>query len=308
MRDDSECLEAKANLLWVRTSQEIYRMLESKFVNCGKRVVYRTIAGELDEAKYRRDQYPGRIRYDYRMSLQRLRRVLSTPVIVQVHSDTNIVARVAAAAARRAHLNPKAASAYPPFATQTALQFRALDFLRKIGELTTPRNINLARLSASWATRRYFWAVHDSRKAHGAAVNFRLSADARTIDRHQKTLLSDEFGMGFAGLVTERLLSASDFVDVDFAVTTPRRFFGATAIHRRRPDFLMWGTGTPLFVVECKGSQTSERGVITQLRRGLEQLPSITVGHTQTVSLVIATHLFEVKVPGRGGNSVRPLR
>jgi len=104
-------------------------------------------------------------------------------------------------------------------------------------------------------------------------------------------LLSDEFGMGFAGLVAERLLAAPEFVDIDFAVTKPQQFFGAAAVHRRRPDFLMWGNGTPLFIVECKGSQTSEVGVINQLRRGLEQLPSITVGDMQTVSFVIATHL-----------------
>lgn len=225
------------------------------------------------------------------MSLQRLRRVLSTPVVVQVQSDATVVTRVAAAAARRAHLNPKAAAVYQPLAGPSVLNFRAIDFLRKIGELTTPRNVNLARLSASWATRRYFWAVHDPARASGVALNFRLSSDARTIDRHQKTLLSDEFGMGFAGLVAERLLAAPEFVDVDFAVTKPQQFFGAAAAHRRRPDFLMWGPGTPMFIVECKGSQTSEAGVFNQLRRGLEQLPSITIGQMQSVSLVIATHL-----------------
>ena len=172
------------------------------------------------------------------------------------------------------------------------MQFKALELLRKIGELTTPNNINLARLSASWATRRYFWAVHVPRTSTAGAVpGFRLSRDARAIDRHQKTLLSDEFGMGFAGLVAERLLHASEFVEVEFAVTNPQQFFGAQALHRRRPDFLMWGNGTPLFVVECKGSQTSLTSVIRQLRRGLEQLPSIDVGNIPKVALVIATHL-----------------
>jgi hypothetical protein len=224
------------------------------------------------------------------MSLQRLRRVLSTSVVVQVQSAAEVVELVTAAGQQRAHLNPKPAAVYSPFAVPTVLQFRPLDFLRKIGELTTPRNLNLARLSASWATRRYFWAVPDPRNS-AAPVNFKLSTDARTIERHQKTLLSDEFGMGFAGLVAERLLEASEFVDIDFAVTRPARFFGAAAAHRRRPDFLMWGDSTPLFIVECKGSQTSERGVINQMRRGLEQLPSITVDKRQSVSLVIATHL-----------------
>src|SRR5687767_4731722 len=57
------------------------------------------------------------------------------------------------------------------------------------------------------------------------------------------------------------------------------------------PTFLMWGTNTPIFVVECKGSQTSRSSVITQLRRGLEQLTSISIPGVQRVDLVIATHL-----------------
>jgi hypothetical protein len=226
------------------------------------------------------------------MSFAQLRRILTTPLRVSVDSDAIVVAQVAAAAAARAHLNPKPAATYPPLAGSTPIQFTALDFLRKIGELTTPSNINLARLSASWATRRYFWAVHNPRTLlAGVTPGFRLSRDARAIDRHQKTLLSDEFGMGFAGLVAERLLQAPEFVEVDFAVSNPQQFFGANPLTKRRPDFLMWGNGTPLFVIECKGSQTSIASVIRQLRRGLEQLPSIDVGTIPKVALVIATHL-----------------
>src|SRR5688572_15791012 len=95
------------------------------------------------------------------MSLSRLRRVLTTPLRVSVQSDAHVVADVTAAAAARQHLNPKPPAIYAPFATPQPFQFRTLDFLRKIGELTTPKSINLARLSASWATRRYFWAVKD---------------------------------------------------------------------------------------------------------------------------------------------------
>jgi len=40
-------------------------------------------------------------------------------------------------------------------------------------------------LSASWATRKYFWAIADG---NGAQQNFRLSQDARLLDFHQKTL------------------------------------------------------------------------------------------------------------------------
>lgn len=222
------------------------------------------------------------------MSLQRLRRILNAPMEVAVESSAGIVASVAAAAAERAHLSPKTPAVYQPLVGASTLSFRPIDFLRKIGELTTPKGINLSRLAASWATRRYFWAIAD-----GGAVTsrFRLSGDARRMDRHQKTLLSDEFGMGFGGLIAERLLQAPDYVDVDYAVTNPAQYFGARAQYRRRPDFLMWGNNTPLFVVECKGSQTTLSSVVGQLRRGLEQLPSIEVGNAPKVALVIATHL-----------------
>lgn len=224
-----------------------------------------------------------------RMSLARLRRVLTTPLHVTVESSNQMVALTTAAI--RHELNPKTAAVYAPLANPQSIQFRPIDFLRKIGELTTPKGVNLARLSASWATRRYFWALHDYSGKPGTQPKFKLSQDARQIDRHQKTLLSDEFGMGFAGIVAERLLQAPEFVEVDFAVSNPQQFFGAKALERRRPDFLMWGAGTPLFIVECKGSQKSRAGVVKQLRRGLEQLPSIDVGNLSKVALVIATHL-----------------
>jgi hypothetical protein len=227
------------------------------------------------------------------MSLARLRSVLQKTLTVNVESTADLANRVNAAAQARLHLHPKPASAYQPLLGTQPLNFRSLDFLRKIGELTTPKKINLARLSASWATRRYFWAIHTSNLAPTATERFRLSKDARNMDRHQKTLLSDEFGMGFAGLVAERLLQVDDFVDVEFATSNSTQYFGATGstTTKRRPDFLMWGVQTPIFIIECKGSQTTLGSVIAQLRRGLEQLPSIQIPTLQSVSLVVATYL-----------------
>jgi hypothetical protein len=176
------------------------------------------------------------------MSLQRLRRILQQALTVDVESTAVIAAQVNAAAASRQHLNPKIATVFAPLSGTQSMAFRAIDFLRKIGELTTPKQINLARLSASWATRRYFWAVDDpGATTQDAPHPFSLSSDARTMERHQKTLLSDEFGMGLAGLVAERLLGVSDFVDVQFALSNPVQYFGANTVSGRRPDFLMWG-------------------------------------------------------------------
>jgi hypothetical protein len=214
---------------------------------------------------------------------------------ISVETSQNIADEVIAAAARRRPplprgQAPKVPQPFTQFPTQQTLQIRAIDLLRKIGELTTPSTVNLASLSASWATRRYFWAIDDPANQR-RGLRFRLSQDARGIERHQKTLLSDEFGMGFAGLLVERLLSTTRFIDMDFALADPQQYFDVQHVGPRRPDFLLWGTNTPVYVVECKGSQTNWNCVVSQLRRGMEQLPSINIPGYTSVALVVATYL-----------------
>lgn len=59
----------------------------------------------------------------------------------------------------------------------------------------------------------------------------------------------------------------------------------------------MWGNGdnSPYYVVECKGSQCNRNTSYDQLRRGLEQVPSIVfgAGPRQVLTTVIATCLLE---------------
>lgn len=224
------------------------------------------------------------------MSLDQLRRVLRNPLQVSVETSQEIADSVTNAGRRRLHLNPKIPRPYHGIPAHQLIQIRSIDLLRKIGELTTPSSVNLARLSASWATRRYFWAVDDplhQRRPH----RFRLSRDARHMERHQKTLLSDEFGMGFAGLLMERPLGTSYFIDMEFALANPHRYFDVRQVGPRQPDFLFWGPGAPVFIVECKGSQTKWSGVVQQLRRGMEQLPSVRIPGTPSEELVVATFL-----------------
>lgn len=83
------------------------------------------------------------------MPYARLRRVLTRPLSVSVESTAAVAAAVQRAAGNRpVQLNPEQASPYVPLLGHTSLAFRAIDFLRKIGELTTPKHLNLARLSS----------------------------------------------------------------------------------------------------------------------------------------------------------------
>ena len=115
----------------------------------------------------------------------------------------------------------------------------------------------MARLSAGWATRRYFWAIAE---ASDNNQRFRLSNDALGLDFHQKGLAQQIEQSG-----------------------------------RTQPDYIMWnGQPNPnYYLVECKGCQSGADASLYQLRRGLEQLPSITFADParHAGSFVIATNL-----------------
>lgn len=240
------------------------------------------------------------------MPLQRLRRVLGRRYRVTVESSPDLVRRVnRKKAGRRADLLAKHAAVPPSknaavvaaLAGRQEWTVRAIDLLREIGYLTTPSWVNMAQLSASWATRRYFWAVADPGHGPVGVSDLRLSSDARAMDFHQKTLLSDEFGIGMAGLLVEDFFQTDSFSDVSVALGDPPMFQDIVQQGEAQPDYLMWAEAgnTPYYLVECKGSQSDRNTSYDQLRRGLEQVRTIQLGPgpRQLLTLVIATCLLD---------------
>lgn len=228
------------------------------------------------------------------MSINRLRQILQSNLLVRLDSSTRTLQKVQKRIAKRVQEFAQKGEV-PEIKTpsvvgalqQTAnFNLRPVDLLRKIGQLTTPSSLNMAQFSASWATRRYFWAIQPG------AGDFRLSQDARQLDFHQKTLLSDEFGIGMAGVVMERYFSTDGFSDVSAALADPT--FGLQHQGDPEPDYIMWNTAAgQYYVVECKGCQTNRSTALDQIRRAMEQLPTVSFRNTNRtmVSLVIATLL-----------------
>ena len=116
------------------------------------------------------------------MPLQRLRRVLGGRYRVSVESSPQLVQKVNSKMARRRAIlqakqvavpASKNATVIPALAGRRNWNIRAIDLLRRIGYLTTPSWVNMAQLSASWATRRYFWAVADPGQGAPAISDFR---------------------------------------------------------------------------------------------------------------------------------------
>lgn len=233
------------------------------------------------------------------MPLQRLRRVLEANYRVTVESSDSLLAKVNSQVQKRQQklqakgappAPAKNAAVLPALQGRRAWDIRAIDLLHKIGFVTTPGWVNMARLSASWATRRYFWAIGEP---VGQQPNLRLSDDARRMDFHQKTLLSDEFGVGMAGLLMENFFAAGSFVDISVALNDPAAYQDIEQEGDAQPDYLMWGdqADSPYYIVECKGTQSNRGESHNQLRRGLEQVPSVVLGAgpRQVVTVVVAT-------------------
>lgn len=176
----------------------------------------------------------------------------------------------------------------PQFDPHAAINVVPLTLLHALGETTTPPIPNLASLSATWASWRYIWAFSLPR---ARPDRMRLSRIAKSIDFHQKGLLSDEIGVGMAAYLMSNYFGTPRSIDISIAVRS-RRFPVIQALSTS-PDYLFFDTTRQtMYVVECKGCQTSRSAALNQVRRGTEQVPSITLANGNPIpSFVIATFL-----------------
>ena len=148
----------------------------------------------------------------------------------------------------------------PPFPHSFHGGSREVDFnipamLLTLGYLTTPALSSGASLSEYWAWVRYFCAISDR-------PDLRLTNEFSELDPHQKTILSDDFGMAvpiYWLIRTLRLRSITDgryFIDrlaPDLNVFTERP---ARRGPRKSPDFVAQDHQGNWHVIECKGTQT----------------------------------------------------
>lgn len=164
------------------------------------------------------------------------------------------------------------------------------NILHAIGKATTPAVPNLTALSTTWAEIRYVWAFDPARTEKEPPL--RLSEEARSIDFHQKALLSDEVGVGVATLLMEQFGKTSRYVHISEA--SRKNKFGLHLDTRLSPDYVFYGPSGPLFIVECKGTRSGYRDVIRQLAHGSSQVASVAFSPkpSRAISkLVVCTHM-----------------
>jgi hypothetical protein len=127
--------------------------------------------------------------------------------------------------------------------------------LQELGRLTTPPSTHGITLAEYWAFVRYFSAVT-------ADNELRLTEDFSKLDAHQKTILSDDFGMGIPMYWLEQQLGPLLKCDGRYFIESVASAVGAspTNISKRgpnkSPDFVALDGQGVWHVIECKGTQS----------------------------------------------------
>lgn len=233
-------------------------------------------------------------------TLEEWRSAIVTPRRVTVESSPRLIQQVddrhtAKDAQRQQTGKPiparkPALTAVAQFSPQREIEIVPLDLLHRLGVVTTPPVENLADICSTWAYFRYLWAFEIPYQG-APSPRLRLSEAARSIDFHQKGLLSDQIGVGMAALLLGSYLDAPLAADVSVALEDDN--WPIDLQYDSSPDYLFFDSPqSQLFIVECKGTQTTRSASLEQLRRGTEQVPSLVFNDgRQPPSLVVATCL-----------------
>ncbi|MCW2303560.1 hypothetical protein M2324_001957 [Rhodovulum sulfidophilum] len=135
-------------------------------------------------------------------------------------------------------------------------QVDLIEFLLMIGYCTVPAHAARHSINSLWAWVRYFGAISQDQ-------DLRLGADFSELDPHQKTILSDDFGMGISLQLLASALDLTEFCDgkyfIDRVAPRVRCHVAATGAKRgprKSPDFVAIDSSGRYHVIECKGTQS----------------------------------------------------
>lgn len=159
--------------------------------------------------------------------------------------------------------------------------------LLTIGYLTSPPRYQGLSLSNYWAWLRYGLSIDDV----GQKLKLRdLWSD---MDPHQKTILADDFGMGFTCHYLVDQHGFEDFSDTNFLL---RHMLKGTASLKKTPtkkgaakspDFIAVDGLNRLHILECKGTQSSRAYLKKAMAKGrLQKLNISSAKGTFSTSMV----------------------
>jgi hypothetical protein len=191
---------------------------------------------------------------------------------------------------------PPALPAFPPsFHVGSATEDISITaMLLMIGYLTTPSSVTGVSLSEFWAWVRYLAAFTND-------TDMRLTSGFASLDSHQKTILSDDFGMGLPMLWLDQRLGFVEICDGRYFIQYVAASAHATARRtakrgpNKSPDFVARDASGVWHVIECKGTQSGPDYSQRQMSDGDPQkrsivFPSSHTGQRLVCGLSIAVH------------------
>ena len=132
---------------------------------------------------------------------------------------------------------------------------------------TRPPSLNGFDLNNTWAWLRYGHAFTKGR-------NLRLRREWSDIDPHQKTVLSDELGMGLTTYLLAQKLKFAEFHDTLHFIRSVAP--GSLLLKKiakngaaKSPDFVGIDKAGNISLIECKGTQSSCRALESALKTGI---------------------------------------
>ncbi|MFJ5296705.1 hypothetical protein ACIQAL_09290 [Pseudomonas sp. NPDC088368] len=144
-----------------------------------------------------------------------------------------------------------------------------------IGYLTTPAENTGVTLTEFWAWVRYLAAITTDDK------DLKVTKSFAQLDAHQKTILSDDFGMGVSMLWLTKKFNLDIVVDGRYFM---EHYAALLDVEQRRtakrgpnktPDFVARDAAGLWHVIECKGTQSGIEYRERQLKAGVAQKQSL---------------------------------
>jgi len=138
---------------------------------------------------------------------------------------------------------------------------------------TRPPYIHGFHLSDSWAWIRYRFAFLGS-------TALRLRPEWTDLDPHQKTILSDDLGMGLTTQLLEEKLGVRTFHNTlhFLKVVNPTALKLLSVAKNgaaKNPDFVCFDSQNRITLLECKGSQSSQAALRKAMETGKQQKTNV---------------------------------
>lgn len=148
-----------------------------------------------------------------------------------------------------------------------SLNFNILDLLLHVADSTKNPNDQGMGINNYWAFLRYVNCFEN----HG---DLKLLKSFQDMDPHQKTILSDDIGMGCASLAMSRSFGVKTITDTGFFVKHLKSIQIKKSNKRgpnKSPDFIILDNNNELHIIECKGTQNNLDTRDFQLSSGVNQ-------------------------------------